>query len=164
MYYIILGLKQHKKRVHSLIAVVPMVTAQPPVDEIEEEQVADILAAQETTVPAAPIPGLPTKVEWTMPEDDIPSMEEVQEVLASEQIADMPTSPIEAELEASPLVTPTKIEWAMPEDDIPSLEDVQEVLASQEIVEAPAAQSKLEPPQFTSPSAPSEEDRMGDAR
>ena len=96
---------------------------------------------------------VPKKIEWVQPEDDIPSLDAVQEVLALDHDIPMPViesrfesieiSARDAENEGAPRV-PEKIEWVQPEDDIPSLDAVQEVLAPDHDIPMPVIEASSE--------------------
>ena len=82
---------------------------------------------------------VPKKIEWVQPEDDIPSLDAVQEVLALDH--DIPMPVIESRFESIEISAgevekepakriPKKVKWIELFEDIPSTDQVQELLAN----------------------------------
>lgn len=137
-------LKLHRKRLHSK-----------PHGEATERPPAEIQDVKAfTEIPPEPIAAIsirkPTPVEWNQPEDDIPSVADVMEVLSKEQIVPSPLILAEAQdlalrhesaVETEPeqallrdLREPTLIERNQSEESIPS---VAEVLPTQQVIPIP---------------------------
>ncbi|PYT01392.1 MAG: hypothetical protein DMF63_00655 [Acidobacteria bacterium] len=83
---------------------------------------------------------VPKKIGWVQPDDDIPSIDAVREVLAMDH--DVPLAVFTPERDVEPMTAltheveiepvrraPKKIEWSQPDDDIPSIDAIQEILA-----------------------------------
>ncbi|HEV8593513.1 MAG TPA: protein kinase [Pyrinomonadaceae bacterium] len=99
-------------------------------------------------VDQAPAALAPKKIELEQSADDIPSVAEVIEILASEPVAEPPIVYAEPKVTESAPVrnsVPKKVEWIQPEDDIPSVEDVVEVRAKEQTVETPVIKPKPTP-------------------
>ncbi len=134
-------LKRHRKELRAKIALTvpepPQTAPHPLVEPAVIEQVRGL---------AAEVPAIqsPVKIVWQQPEDDIPSVADVLEVLAEEQLAqEVQAEPekVAALYSAAPTV---KIENALPEEDIASVTDVLEVLASEQILEIPQVHVEAE--------------------
>lgn len=149
-------LKRHRKELRAKIALAVSTTPHnaphPLVEpaEIKRVQIPD----QAAEVPAIQPPVKPVKIEWQQPEDDIPSVADVLEVLATEQVtqnAHVEPEEIVAVFSAAP---PVKLERTLPEEDIPSVANVFEVLATEEIAAGPDLHTEVEEVAVTTPVPP----------
>ncbi len=98
---------------------------------------------------AIPEPMKPTRIEWNQPEDDIPSVEDVMEVLAKEQVTEISVVQSDPEQIAAAGLQNSPIQVNQPEDDIPPKERITEipvVLPAPEKIAVAHARSKPEIP------------------
>lgn len=149
-------LKLHRKELRAKIALIVSATPHngphPLVEHAEIEQVHTRYQAAE--VPAIQPPVKPVKIEWQPPVDDIPSIADVLEVLATEQVRQHAQGEPEKVAAVSPVAPTVKIESALPEEDIPSVADVFEILATEQIVAGPDVRAEVEEVAVPTPEPP----------
>ncbi len=101
-------LKLHRKELRSKTAPPPPNTPENVPLPIAEPTAIKLIEVQDLPV-EVPAPSMPAKIEWEQPDDDIPSVANVREVLAKEQLTEIPIVQMEAE-EAVTVPSPAKQE------------------------------------------------------
>src|SRR5688572_5293511 len=128
------------KKVESIQIEDDISTLEETFEALSIEQMS-VVPATPRGVMSEPIAHSPKKIALEQAKEEIPSMKNVPDVLAEEQVARSTfEAPVgEVIVEAVPVPSPKKIEWVQPEDDIPLMDDVLQV-AAQDSTEVAAVQ------------------------
>lgn len=126
-----------------------------PVQVVPEKR--EVCEASPATVP---LHRAPAKIEWDQPEDNIPSIADVIEILSKEQTGEAPAVHLEPEKIAAAMLRrqPAKIERNQPENDIPLKVEALARRSNEQLPETPAV--RAEPEEITLVSAPGKRIRI----
>jgi serine/threonine protein kinase len=154
-------MKLLRKKLHQMAALpAPEIPNNKPVPSVEPAHVmlvqaqatpaeTAIVPAEPVEIAAIPVQSHPHKIEWDQPEDDIPSVADVLEVLGAEQLTEIPIVSLEAEEVPITQIEPKKTAAVaeVPKEITVDPEEPEEIT----VVSAPRRRIKIE---WEKPAAP----------